>query len=1108
MRTGSVQLGRLFSPSLIRRNRYFTPHLQQANYLLPFVAGACCSVEDARRLFARFCGCYHHHLAEGADESHGDDNSTDSGAVLEESVMPLQRLGLISFTNEEQAVRGELKVQRIYREPIITINLHSINVTSSQRGEEETEALFQILHGVIIPLMFSRLASSSAVSSTSRSPRFEEEVSAQLCFSLLQQSKGTCSKVNDTTCRFIVDLVDEALLLGVRERILFPCGGGLFRLHRDMTQRVSPCLLTFQWWWWRRVDSFLRRVVASRAAGKDVASEATIDAAQERVRYWIKRRDEYLPHFLLHGSMDDTMALVADAVRCWFLPQSSVQAQKALSVPKWRLHLSDEAKVSLALETLRSIRSCLVRRPAGISLDELSTLIAWSTLSSLLQKKSILKTLNSFPSNFVVNTVQGVTVAQLQLCLGETNTINATEARTWVLGRRNESSDTAVSFLQEVDFVVRSVLFLRKRHLLDKRVTFEDLHAVLLPEKEMEATEVFLDVLRRYDVVTGFGAEGPVSWLSLQQERVCLSVRESVALKAIEAFRKRKGSKCQLYAEAISPFLSRCSEEATTAGISDTSMPIAVLERWLQCDRLSLNRADLFEMLRECSSPFVMDEKGQSIYLGRGNVADLSQRALPPSPADPMTSTLPPPPPPLPTTVTPLQKLTFDSRLSRVLKKQNPDALFRFAEATIHAVFGLIFPLVSVPSGVRLQNLLRRVRWGSVAGTLGALPSFLEAFDGLFFDMFVDTSGQMEDVVVTAYRGHVGAWLLYARLISRLFPTDVNIPLRLIAEGLSWGVWFAPRFGDLSTLLRRVGRSCREGYLLAKNESTVVPSAEDDAALWEILENVRREEKAEQQPHKGLTEVRPYLLVKPTCLIRYMRGNKEADGNGDDIWMHYAETAIRRFPLFFQWNTASQGATPLLRIALKSASAPDGLAALVEEYVCPLLRQRPQDGTSIAELDDRLGWSRGNFDTHPASSRVLGVVASGTSLYGILQRYVEAVDPPRILLQRGSTRATEHESVMVRPNTCIYRSPEDMLLEVNGLEYMTNEDATLRPSGRPVSLFELLAEEQELQGGENISSLPRTEEWHVSLQCNGEKATDWEEELANGRVDVLVWCES
>ncbi|KAF8276173.1 hypothetical protein TcBrA4_0130650 [Trypanosoma cruzi] len=1108
MRTGGVQLGRLFSPSPIGRNRYCTPHLQQANYLLPFVAGACCSVEDARRLFARCCGCYHHYRAEGADESHGGDNSTDTESVLEESVMSLQRLGLISLTHEEQAVRGELQARRIYREPIITINLHSINVTSLQRGEKETEALFQMLHGVIIPLMFSRLASSSATSPTNCSPRFEEEVSAQLCFSLLQQSRGTCSKVNDTTCRFMVDLVNEALLLGVRERVLFPCGGGLFRLHREMTQRVSPCLLTFQWWWWRRVDSFLRNVVASRAAGKDMASEAMIDAAQERVRYWIKRRDEYLPHFFLHTSTDDTMALVADAVRCWGVPQSPVQGQKAFSVPKWKLQLSDEAKASLALETLNSIRSCLVRRPAGISVDELSTHIAWSTISSLLQKKSILKTLNSFPSNFVVKTVQGVTVAQLQLCLGETNTINATEARTWVLGRRNESSDTTVSFLQEVDFVIRSVLFLRKRHLLEKRVTFEDLRAVLLPEKDMEFTDAFLEVLRRYDVVTGFEAEKPVSWLSLQQERVFLSSRESVALKAIEASRKRKGNKYQLYAEAISPFLSRCSEEATAAGISDASMPIALLERWLQSDRLLLNRADLFKMLRECSLPFVMDEKAQSIYLGRGKRADLSQCAVPPSPVDPMPSTLPPPPPPLPTPVTPLQKLTFDSQLSRALKGQHPDAVFRFAEATIHAVFGLILPLVSVPSGMRLQNLIRRVRWGSVAATLGVLPSFLEAFDGLFFDVFVDTSGQMEDMVVTAYRGHVGSWLLYARLISRLFPTDVNIPLRLVAEGLSWGVWFAPRFGDLPTLLRRVGRSCREGYLLAKNECTVVPSAEDDAALWEILENVRREEKDEQKTHKVLTEIRPYLLVKPTCLIRYMCGNKETDSSGDDMWMRYAETAIRRFPLFFQWNTALQGATPLLRIALKSAPAPDGLAALVEEYVCPLLRQRPQDGTSIADLDDRLGWSRGNFDTHPASSRALGVVSSGTSLYGILQRYVEAVDPPRILLQRGSTRATEHESVMVRPNTCIYRSPEDMLLEVNGLQYMTNENATLRPSGRPVSLFELLAEEQELQGGENVPSLPRTEQWRVSLQCNGEKAAEWEVELANGRVDVLVWCDS
>ncbi|ESL06741.1 hypothetical protein TRSC58_05582 [Trypanosoma rangeli SC58] len=1107
MRPNSAHLGRLFRPSGIGSNHRFPPHLQQVAYLLPVVAGSSCRVEDARRLFVRCC-CFDQQRFEGMDKGHGE-ASTDAGAVFDESVISLQRLGLVSLTHDEPNAGGEAKLRRLCRDPVINVLLHSLNVTSSQSSAKEKDTLFQLLHGVVVPLIISGLAAPSASSPSRRGPCLVEEISADSCFSLLQQPRGTCTSMNETTCRFMTDLVGEALLFGVCEQVLFPCGGGLFRLHREMMQQPSPCLLTLQWWWWQRIDASLRHAMKPRAASEIMPLEAQIVAAQEQVQYWIKKRDAFLPRFLLRVPMDDTMALVADAVRCW-LPCSSVQGQQALSLPMWRLQLSDEAKTRMALETLQSIQSLLVLRPAGISLSELSELVSWSTVSGLLQKKSLLKTLRSFPSHFVVHSVQGMAVAQLQLCSSAKSAINAADVTAWVLGSRNDSITTAAMFLQEVDLVIRAVVFLRKRQLLARRVTYGDLREVLIPAKDSDDGEALLDVLRRYDVVAGFDAAEIVSWSSVQQRSVCLSSRESAALKAIETARKGEDKHYQLCAEAIKLFLFRCNEEATAAGIPGAVMPIAHLQRWLQSERLPLTQADLFKVLRECSPPFAVDEMAQCIRLRSGEMtgsdpADVSP--LPEAPKTPTLSSPPPPPPPLAPSMAYGQKLTFDSQLVRVLSGQQPEALLRFAGTTIHAVFVLLLPLVCVPSGMRLQTLLRRVRWGSVAATLGVLPSFLEAFEGLFFDLFVDRSAHVEDIVVAAFRGHVGPWLLYARLISRLFPSDVDIPLQVVAEGLSWGVWFAPRFGDLPTLLRCVGRSCRDGYLLAKKQIVAAPPVRDDAVLWELLVNVRKQEDDQQQQHNGVPEAQQYVFLNSTGFCRYMRGTNETDNNSCGSWMQLAEAAVRRFPLFFQWYSASTDSTPVLRIALKCASAPTGLVALVEEYVCPLLRQRPNHGISIAELDDRLGWSRGNFDTHPTGVAALGVAVSSASLYGVLQRYVEVEHSPRLLLLRDATQVTAHDAVMVRPDTAMYRSPEDMLLEINGLEYIASESGTLRPSNRPISLFELLAEEQELQGGEMLSTPPRTEEWCVSLLCDGNTAAEWERELANGSGDVLVWCD-
>lgn len=1039
----------------------------------------------------------------------------------------LERLGLISFSRDEHGATDGLAAKRIYRSSVITVGLHSLDATFSEQGEKKEAVLFQLLHGAVLPLMCSLSASRAAVSASgSASPttspihgsRSGEEVSVDMCLALLRQWNNTSLNANTSACRFVTDLVNEALLVGVRGRLLHPCGNGSFRLHHDLKRRSSPCLLAFQCWWMRRVDTFLRRTVSSHAEFDKLPLEAFIDTAQARVRHLIDKKDEDLPQFLLCGPMDAAMALVADAVRCWVPPPLTDALQTSAAVPQWQLHLSDEAKVSLALETVRSVQSCLARRPAGVSLSELSQLISWPLLSSLLGKKSLLKTLKCFPSVFAVATVQGVSLAQLQLQTGTRNDVDAAEAAAWVLTNQSKSPANTAGFLQEVDLVVRALTFLRKRHLRQTLVTFEELSAAVLPSKESsDGASALLDVLCRYDIVASFDTDETVTWASVQQKVVQLSSREVCALRTMEAFRKKTKDRHQLYAEAVRPFLSRCKEELVAGGVKDAVMPIELLERWLQTDRLFLRRTDLLDMLRSSSSPFVVDDEGQTIFLGHDTAVTKPKKGLCTPPAIGVTSHLTSPPPP---PVAHCYRFTFDSQLARVLNSRQIDALLHFVETTIHAVFVLLLPQLSAPSGVRLQSLLRRVRWGSVAPTLGSLPSFVEAFDGLFFDLFSDTGSSTEDIAVATYRGPVNVWLLYARLVARLFPLDADIPLRVVAEGLSWNVRFASRFGDLPSLLRRVGRSCRGGYLLAKKESVAAFDLCNDLIFWELVEKVRQlpaslsipqepQQQEETRPGQSKDAARNlcYVLLKPSEFSHYLRDTDEVVRTNDDC-MRLAENAVRRFPSFFQWHTATDDPSPLLRIARADAPAPCGLVSFVEEYVCPLLREHPRHGVSVAELDDRLGWSGGWFDAHPAGVAAVAGVASVTSLFGILRRYVEAVRSPWLLLMPTNTLLTGHGEVMVRPNTDIYHSPEDMLLRVNGLERVAGENGLLRPSGRPVSLFEVLAEEQELRGDANTATVPRTEQWHVSLQCEGKTFDKWEEKLAGGKSDVLVWCET
>nr|CCD17132.1 unnamed protein product [Trypanosoma congolense IL3000] len=772
-------------------------------------------------------------------------------------------------------------------------------------------------------------------------------------------------------------------------------------------------------------------------------------------------------------------------------------------------------------DLIQTVNSALGRRAAGLPISELSSQVGWPSFSALAGKKSLLKTLTQFPSHFRIYNVEGTLVVQ-QVIPGATSCITTDEVCAWLAGAEGEfsqqraSSPAVHAINREVDLVVRAVTFLRKQWLRRRAVTFAELSTVISPHRkdseETNCDQFLLSILYRYDVVMGINSVGDNYFITSEDQKVQLSLREEQALRALEAFRTTCMTTEELHKEAIQPFLMCCRKAVPeTAAV----LPIALLERWLQVERLSLEHEELARMISVSGGPYRVDEETCNIHL----VDCIETEKTLDSPDVPFISS-----PKCPLTAGSISSdhFTFDSQLLRVLRAQHPDGLLHFVRNVVHAVFDVLLPHVSIPSGITFRKLQPRVRWGPLAVTLGSLISFVDAFDGLFFDVVrvASMSGGADtgdDAVfsVSAYQGPLGPHLLYARLIARLFPVDVDFPLGLMAESLSWGRWFAPMFGDLVSFLRSVGRQCRNGHLLARKGAAMTGCHNNsDIRLWELLVMVR--EAVSQHSLSNDSGGSAEYAILSSEELKNLLPNKMAANQGDRSlsdnkcdW-NMVLAAARRFPLFFQLCDVEDDAPHRVRVAMPNAVLTEGTVRFVEEYVCPLLRQHRR--ATITELDERLGWSRGSFDDHPTGMRVTGYRASDCSLYGVLKRYVEGCQQPHIILVEQTPILPQlHDNIHVMPNDAAYMSPEDMLLEVNGLRPVCVEEGCfqLRPVGRPVSLFELVSEESELQAfpsTDGVMLTAREEKWPVMLTCESDEPDDWVRELSNGTGDILVWC--
>lgn len=1130
-----AQLERVLQPSSSRVNRALITQQLEALYALPINCEAACRWEDAQRLFLR-CNGHRPYYAGIMDQS--TDNRL-AVASFEENMLALQQRGLVCTTVGDKAppcvVGGQTSRGLCRRSSIVCVNVGSCADLDLNMHEDCDETLLTLLHGVVVPYLHFRIVYGASVSpplvprapgpaicGASHDLSLQNELHMDSCVALLHP-RGLCSSnCNNKAYRTAATLVRGAVSLATSDTLLHQRQDGCFTLHPDAMKLGSPRLFALQLWWNKEVGPVIQRGVEQSVKTDEVLSGAWIEVARKRVEELVERGGDDLPQPLRNMTRDDVAAFAADATLCWTLSAFDCNYKRlGPAQPACRLQFSEEARLSMALELMQTVKASLVKQPTGIPISELSATVCWPAASAWIGEKSLTEALTQFPAHFNVVNVEGKLVVMHGHLTGPSDNVTAEEVSEWLAAGHSEglqkpcvaASPSDLTFHRETDLVVRAVAFLRKRHFGNVPVTYGELCGALLPKnngKNDGDSDTLLNVLLRYDVLAADTAKGDSS-INIQcglrdGDAIRLSVREDRALRALEAFRTTSRSAFQLYTEAIEPFLTCCRGAMRENG--SCVVPLTLLERWLQVERLSLQSKELLDILRSAEGPYRIDEELCNVVLtnhtAKGEVL---------TPAFSLPATPPPPPPPAVSS-----RLTFEAQISRVLKTQRPDRLLHFVQTILHAVFDLILPHVSAPSGVPVRMLMRRIRWGSFVVTLGSLTSFVEAFDGLFFEVLSNASSHGEekrddvDLIVSAYKGPVSPWLLYARLIVRLFPADVDIPLGLIAEALSWSSRFAPMFGDLPSLLRRVGRQCRNGQLLAKVEMVRPVCDQDDACLWELLAKIRREAHLHHL-ERSSGETGQYVLLSETELYAYLPNDVKGERWNSTVKEEgarcLATMAVHRLPHFFEWHVDNTDTTTrYVRVVLPFSTPPTGVVCFVEEYVCPLLRQHKQ--TTIAELDEQLGWSHGAFDAHPAGSQAAGGTPSATSLCGLLRRYVESMHSPKIILEpQETTLSPLHHHVHVMPNSAVYTSPEDMLLLLNGLR-ISNEGITrVLPTHKPVSLFELISQQLDLHQPfrEGLTTLERGSRWNVMLACESDSMDDCLQELDNCTGDILVWCE-
>ncbi|CCD21622.1 hypothetical protein, conserved, partial [Trypanosoma vivax Y486] len=709
MRRGHTVLAGVVGVTSLLRCRPSMGSLLETLYVLPPGPVSSCSWADAQSLFARCCRpsagmrhgerC-HKHTAERED-------SEDAGSIFKRNVTELEKLGMVSVEqSDSQQSHG---TQKISRTPVVTVKLYPLDEKSTecQKGNETAFSIF--LHGIVVPhLHASAPLDGSLQTSDGSSPptdlvgtgcstRAHGELTITALLALLRPPELVSCESCSGFSKFLTDFVNAALKFGVNAGLLSARSNGAFCLNPNATGVITPRLLDLQLWWIHNVEPHVqRRLLNTDNADDKEACSAWVSVAQSRLKGVVLEKNGFvLPHCLNGLLEDDAAELAADAARCWslgrFCSSNTISSSSAESLG-WRVHLSDDLRVTLALDLFRAVKSFLAQRPAGISVSDLSCLISWTAVSSVLEKRSILKTLLNFPAHFSIVNVNGIQVVHEQLNNPPpTNDITEAEVSAWLFCGRSETGPVSSLLLQEMDLVVRAVTFLRKRHLKNVTVTFGELCAVLNPSdagaglgnSNRTEEENVLRVLWLYNIVKAPAlAKDPV-WHSVRRETVRLSEREVRAFRALESARTNSVHFPLLYREAIEPFLACCRKAVT--GRSGATLPSSLLYRWMQADRLSLKQKDFDNFLKEAdpSLQFAGGALSLSPLNGSADGVLTSRGGMDTSLAPQMS-------------VPPVHREhNFESQLHRVLKAQQLDALSHFAKTAIHAAFDVLLPQLS-----------------------------------------------------------------------------------------------------------------------------------------------------------------------------------------------------------------------------------------------------------------------------------------------------------------------------------------------------------------------------------------------------------------------------
>lgn len=508
----------------------------------------------------------------------------------------------------------------------------------------------------------------------------------------------------------------------------------------------------------------------------------------------------------------------------------------------------------------------------------------------------------------------------------------------------------------------------------------------------------------------------------------------------------------------------------------------------------------------------------------------------------------------------------FAEMLAAAQADPRPERLTNFVQSAMRVLFHAVVPhLRPCVSGRRFAYLSERLRWHRHGPTLGSLDSFLVAFEDVLFTIDRgltekgggaaaavavegdavhsrrdDTASALlplsPHTIISLHHGPVGPWLLYGRLISRLFPTHRSIPLGAMAESLSWGLFFTPRLGDLPSLLRRVGREVRAGVLLPLPDTTSRPAPctvlSREAQWWCVLTDMM----AAREP----------LPEDPAGCVQFveddLRRGLEAAGRTADDWLVLVRDMTSQSPLLFQWTHDDS-----LQVRLRVPdTCCDGAALLVETYIFPHLRQSvPITATDLQEYVQwgqvwSPAWRASGLGTSDGTAMGLSMLAAlwvNTSVQGTTLWQCNGA------LRHGSdgfiTRHGPTASIHVIPrtsdgNTVVLVSPaapwvgvQDQLLSLNGLRVLprhaqegdgpatagvdkcclvqwASTAPTLLPSEKPVSLFEVVAEWRALTdtAARNAAALkqplkPSSEEVKTKVA--------WLPESDGGVGDIMVW---